>query len=114
MELARIVEIVNGRVICGEEKLKRTVKYGFSSDLMSDVLTINIEELILLTGLTNPQTIRTAEMADIEFILFVRDKKITPEMIKLARENDMVLIITGYSLFRTSGLLYNAGLKPVY
>ena len=114
MELARIVEIVNGRVICGEEKLKKTVKYGFSSDLMSDVLTINIEELILLTGLTNPQTIRTAEMADIEFILFVRNKKITPEMVKLARENDMVLIVTGYSLFRTSGILYNAGLKPVY
>jgi predicted transcriptional regulator len=114
MELAHIVEIVNGRVICGEEKLRRTVTYGFSSDLMSDVLTINIEDLMLITGLTNPQTIRTAEMADIEFILFVRNKKITPEMIKLAKENDMVLIVTGYSLFRTSGLLYNAGLKPVY
>ena len=60
------------------------------------------------------QTIRTCEMAEIRIILFVRGKKVTDEMKKLASENKMVLMETEYSLYKTSGLLFQAGIKPVY
>ena len=71
-------------------------------------------KLLLITGLCNMQTIRTAEMSDIKVILFVRDKKTTDEMIELAEENEMVLIETSLSMYRTSGILFNLGIQPLY
>jgi len=100
--------------VCGGDKTELMVERAFSSDLMSDVLTLDTEGLLLITGLANIQTIRTAEMADIHYILFVRNKKVTPEMAELAGENHMVLLATPFSLFKTSGILYKHGLKPVY
>jgi serine kinase of HPr protein (carbohydrate metabolism regulator) len=60
------------------------------------------------------QTVRTAEMADIDCVVFVRGKKVTPEMIEVANENNMVLVECEYSMFRTIGMLYEAGVSPVY
>jgi hypothetical protein len=51
---------------------------AFASDLMSDVLTLKNDNLVLITGLATLQTIRTAEMADINCIIFVRNKKVSP------------------------------------
>ena len=113
MEIEQIIELTDAKVICGEIKNEK-VDSAFSSDLMSDVLTIDSENLLLITGTANLQAIRTAEMADISFILFCRDKKATKEMIELACENELILLETSYSLYRTSGILYQAGLKPVY
>ena len=81
---------------------------------MSDVLRLNTEGLLLITGMANPQVIRTAEMADIPFILFVRDKQITAEMQQLAEENEILLLRCRQSMFRVFGELYKAGLLPVY
>jgi hypothetical protein len=81
---------------------------------MSDVLTIDTNNLILITGLNNLQTIRTAEMVDICCILFARNKRPDKEMIELAKEMKMVLLVSEKSVFHLSGLLYKAGLKPVY
>ena len=81
---------------------------------MSDVLTLRITDFLLVTGLSNIQSIRTAEMSDLKYILIVRDKKVTQDMIELAEDNDMTIITTEFSMFKTSGLLFNAGLKPVY
>jgi hypothetical protein len=67
-----------------------------------------------MTGLGNVQTIRTAEMSDINTIIFVRNKKVNEDMLQLAAENDMVLIECPYSMFRASGILYQAGLEPIY
>ena len=114
LSLLQIVELLEGKVICNNTDLSRTVSYGFSSDLLSDVLTLNHTDIIFLTGLCNIQTIRTAEMADINQIVFVRGKVVTPEMCLIARENSIVLIQSPMSLFRASGILYSAGLKPVY
>lgn len=114
MKLKDIVQLLDAKVICGSNKLDSEIEFAFASDLMSDVLTLKIDNLLLLTGLANLQTIRTSEMSDISNIIFVRNKKATAEMIELADENDMVLIECGYSMFKTSGLLYNAGLKPLY
>jgi hypothetical protein len=114
MKLQAILEILQGQVICGEERLSEEVEAGFASDLMSDVLTLQATNLILLTGLANVQTIRTAEMADIHYIIFVRKKKATPEIIELARENNQIIIECQYSMFKTAGILYSAGLKAIY
>ncbi len=114
MKLSVVAELTEANPVCGGDRLDLSVERGFSSDLMSDVLTLDTENLLLITGLVNIQTIRTAEMADIRYILFVRNKRITAEMAELARENNMVLLETPFSLFKTSGILYNHGLKPVY
>jgi len=113
MELSEIIELLDARVVSGEIEGK-VVETGFCSDLMSDVLTLETERMLLITGMANLQTIRTAEMADIHWILLVRNKKATQEMLKLANELGIVMIETAMSSFRTCGILYNAGLKPVY
>jgi hypothetical protein len=84
MKLKDIAIILNAEVICGHSKLEREVEAVFASDLMSDVLTIDSEKLLLLTGLVNIQTIRTSEMSDIKNIVLVRNKKASPEMIALS------------------------------
>lgn len=114
MKISDVVKLTDANIVCGQEKLSDQVARGFSSDLMSDVLTLDSENLLLVTGLSNIQTIRTAEMADIHYILFVRGKKVTGEMIELARENGMVILETSLSLFKASGILYSYGLTPVY
>lgn len=114
MKLREIAAAVQGEVICGQDRLDENVDYAFASDLMSDVLTIKIDHFLLVTGLANVQSVRTAEMSDVEYILFVRGKAVTEEMAALAEDNGMVVIRTDYSMFKTSGILYGAGLKPVY
>ena len=81
---------------------------------MSDVLRLNTEDLLLITGMANLQVIRTAEMSDIPFILFVRGKNVTSEMEKLAKENGIMLLQCKQSMFKVCGELYKAGLPPVY
>jgi succinyl-CoA synthetase alpha subunit len=113
MELAEIVKLVDAKVIVGNI-YEIEVETGFCSDLMSDVLTIDTDKMLLITGMANLQTIRTAEMADVQCILLVRNKIPTDEMIQLAKESGMVLLGTACSMFRTSGELFKAGLQPVY
>lgn len=114
MTIAHIAEVIQGNVVCGREDTNVIVHRAFASDLMSDVLTLNADNLLLITGLVNLQAIRTAEMADIKVIVFARGKKVTDEMIQLAREQQMVLIECACSVYRTAGRLYQAGLKAVY
>jgi predicted transcriptional regulator len=114
MKLKDIVEIIDGQVVCGHSRMLEEVETCFASDLMSDVLTLQTSNIALITGLMNIQTIRTAEMADINYIILVRKKKILPEVMQMACENNMVIVECPYSMFKTCGLLYKAGIKPVY
>lgn len=114
MRLSKVVDLLDAIVICGEAHLDRDVRFGFASDLMSDVLTINTDEMLLITGMSNIQTIRTAEMADIQQILVVRNKDITQEMRDVANENEMVILSCPRSMFRAVATLGDAGLLPVY
>jgi len=113
MKIAQISEIVNGRILCGESS-EEEVSCAFASDLMSDVLTLHTDCLLLITGLSNLQTIRTAEMADIRYILFVRNKMPSTEMIELAKDNKMVVLTSPLSMYKTCGNLFGSGLEPVY
>ena len=114
MKIKEIVNILDARVLCGEEHIESEINHGFASDLMSDVLTLDTEKMVLITGLANMQTIRTVEMADVHCVLFVRNKQVTPEMLALAKEEDLVLLQCKYSMFNTVGKLFTAGLSPVY
>jgi len=114
MTLKDVAEMLNGNVVSGYEYLEREVEFAFSSDLMSDVLTIQKDNMILLTGLANVQALRTAEMSDISCIVFVRNKKVNADMLKLGKESGIVLIECPSSMFKASGLLFSNGLKPVF
>lgn len=114
MKLRDIATVLNAKVTCGVDKLDEEIEMGYSSDLMSDVLTLDTDNLILITGLVNLQCIRTAEMADIRAIVFVRNKKASDQMLELACENGMCILESPFSLFKSSGLLFHAGLEPVY
>ena len=114
MKIKDIVKILNAKVVTGSDRLEEEVEFGFASDLLSDVLTTDTDKLLLLTGMTNLQAIRTAEMAEISCITFVRDKKMTQEMIDLASENNLVTIETPFSMFHSVSALHDNGLKPVF
>ncbi|MDD4011539.1 MAG: DRTGG domain-containing protein [Sphaerochaetaceae bacterium] len=114
MKINQIVEAVKGKVACCQENLDKEVRFGFASDLMSDVLTLRDDDILLITGLSNIQAIRTAELSDISVVLLVRNKTASKEMVDMAREAGIVLITTEYSMFRTSGILYEKGLPPIY
>ena len=115
MKIQEITSLISGTVVEGEAFCDREIDCAFASDLMSDVLTLRTDKsVMLITGLCNTQTIRTCEMSDIKVVLFVRGKKVTDEMRELAEDNDMLLITTDLSLYRTSGTLFNAGLSGVY
>ena len=113
MKVKEILKAVDGRVICGDD-LDKDLSTGCSSDLMSDILTLEPVSAVLITGLTNIQAIRTAEMAEISHILFVRNKQISREMIQLATESGITLLETGLSMFNVCGKLFEAGLQGAY
>lgn len=115
MLIKELVEFLDGKLVCGDSDFEFTGELkACASDLMSDVLTLDDPKVILITGLNNLQVIRTAEMADIKTLVFVRNKKPTDEMLALAREEEMNLIISNKSMFHVCGLLYQAKFEPVY
>ena len=110
MKLSDVKEILNADVIVGEEHLDLEVKTAFGADLMSDVLAFAKAGSLLLTGLTNSQVIRTANILDIAAIILVRGKKPSTETINLAKELKIPLLTTKYILFETAGRLYAKGI----
>lgn len=104
---------MDAEICTGEQRLDEEVDHAFASDLMSDVLTLH-DTPILITGLCNNQTIRTCEMAGLDFVVIVRGKQPSDEMIEMAEDNDMVLIRCPYSMFRVCGILYANNLQPLF
>jgi len=109
------MELVSAeRYNSGGENNACIIEKAFASDLISDVLTILTDHVMLITGLCSIQTVRTAEMADICNILLVRGKQPTDKMIELAEDLGITLMSTRFSMYRAAGVLYQAGLKPVF
>ncbi|HYE11572.1 MAG TPA: DRTGG domain-containing protein [Patescibacteria group bacterium] len=113
MKINEIKELLCAEILCGEELLGCEVNYAFGSDLMSDVLAYVKGQTVLLTGLTNTQVIRTAEMAELNAVIFVRGKRPDQDLVTLARENNIVLMMTRDTLYTASGKLYCKGLDGV-
>ena len=114
MQVGNIAELLKAKVLTPELDLSSEVNHAFASDLMSDVLTGDYQKTMLITGLSNLQSIRTAEMSDIREVVIGRNKEVSQDMIELAQENEIVLIQSSYSLYKISGILYEAGILPVY
>jgi hypothetical protein len=110
MKIGEIVETLSGRILVENHEVEEEVPIGGAADLMSDVLAFGSEGMVLMTGLTNPQVVRTAEMAGINVIVFVRDKTPPRETIELAKDSGMTLITTGYTMYEACGRLFQAGL----
>ena len=113
MHLKIIQELIEADVIAYEQGLSLDIKSALGSDLMSDVLAYVEEDTLLITGLTNQQVIRTAEMLDLKAILFVRGKIPCQEVIALAEEKKILLMMTKETLFTVSGILYGSGLRGI-
>ena len=114
MTIQEIAKLVDGVIVGAPADDTYEVEKAFASDLMSDVLRFSMDETVLITGLCNNQTIRTAEMADLRVVLLGRDKQPDLDMLVLAEDSDITLIKSKYSIFKLSGLLYGAGIKPLY
>ena len=110
MTLSDIRDLLDAEVLCGDAFLDREAHSACASDFMSDVLAYVKNQAVLLTGLVNPQVIRTAEMLDMQCIIFVRGKRPTEDMLQIARERDMVILCCQKRMFIACGLLYSHGL----
>jgi len=97
-------------VLVGAEKLDMEVYTAFGADLMSDVLAFADSGCLLLTGLTNPQVIRTADVLDIAAIILVRGKRPPPETLRAAADKNIPVLSTKYILFESAGRLYEKGI----
>lgn len=111
MLVSEIRDILDAEILAGEDMLDINIDYGYGCDLMSDVLAFVRHDIILLSGLVHPQVIRTAEMLDINAIAFVRGKKPSSELIRMAKLKNIILLTTRHTLFTACGLLYKNGLE---
>lgn len=110
MKLTEIVNLINGELLTQKDASNKEITGAMGADLMSDVLASIKPEAALLTGLCNPQVVRTALIADIRAIIFVRGKNPDKETIKIANEENIPLITTTFGMFEACGILHKAGL----
>ena len=110
MKLDRVMEVLNAKVYTDTPYKDVEIHAACGADLMSDALAFGVDKGLLLTGLNNPQCIRTAEMMDIHCVVLVRGKEPDEAIVTLANEKDIVVMKTDYSMYTSCGLLYQAGL----
>lgn len=111
MKVKEIARLLNAKPLCGEELYEMDVMSASSSDMMSDILAFVQNQSILITGLMNVQVVRTAEMMDMKCVVFVRGKVPDATIIDLAQESGICVLSTEHTMYETSGILYNNGLR---
>lgn len=111
MKLKDIINVIDAKVLRGESLLDTEVLSAYGCDLMSDVLAFVENQCMLLTGLVNPQVVRTAEMMDMKAIVFVRGKEPDDDILQLAEEAGIAVLSTELPMYISCGRLYEAGLK---
>lgn len=110
MKMSMIRDLLEAEVLCCEENLDHDVFSACGSDMMSDVLAYVKDQAVLLTGLVNPQVIRTAEMMDMKCIVFVRSKKPSEAMVSMAADDGIVMMASDLRMYDACGTLYVNGL----
>ncbi|MBR4700656.1 MAG: hypothetical protein IKP19_02975 [Oscillospiraceae bacterium] len=110
MKIREIAALLDAKILCGENMLDTEVHDAFCCDMMSDVLAYATNQSVLITGLLNPQVVRTAMMLDMHCIVFVCGKRPTPEIVSLSNANDIVTMVTEHHMFSAAGRLYETGL----
>lgn len=111
MKISDVIKLLDARTLTSTINPDHPVSIACGSDMMSDVLAYTKKDSILLTGLTNPQVIRTSEMLDIVCLVFVRGKTPAPEILARAEELEICVLSTDYTMFDSCGILYQAGMK---
>lgn len=111
MELGYIKQLLDAELLTPGIDLNVPVEHIFGCDLMSDVLAMVKKDCVLLTGLTNIQSVRTAEMVDVKCIIYVRGKKPDRSTIDLAKDRGICLMSTRYTMFTSCGILYSNGMR---
>ena len=111
MKIAEIKDALKATVLAGEEQMENTIAGCGSADLMDDVLSAATEGCAILTGVVTDQVIRTAKIARVGVIVFVRGKQPEKHVIDLAASYKIPLLLTRHSLFVASGKLYMEGLR---
>jgi predicted transcriptional regulator len=110
MKISRVAEILDAKVLTGQEHLDREVHSVCGSDMMSDVLAYVQDQGMLLTGLINVQVIRTLLMMDMSCVVFLRGKMPGADIIEFAAENEVVVLQSELPMYESCGKLYSAGL----
>ena len=111
MKISEIQTILNATVLTGEDQLDQSVVGAGGADLMADVLSAVAKDAVLLTGLTTEHVLRTARVAGVAAVVFVRGKRPDAPVIELAKSYQLPCLLTNYSLFVASGRLYVNGLR---
>ena len=111
MQLCEVKQILSATVLSGADRLEEEVSSGCGSDFLSDVLAYVHDQNLLLTGMVNPQVIRTAEMTDIKCVVFVRGKHPGEEIVQMAQERGIVVMTSPERMYTACGLLYSNGLR---
>ena len=111
MDLFNVQKLLQAKVLTGSELMHRQIESCCGSDMMSDVLAYVKDQAVLITGLCNPQVVRTAEMMDMVCIVFVRGKRPSEEAVELAKSKQLVMLATPHRMFSACGMLYSAGLN---
>jgi len=107
-----VQQLLRATQLYGEHCLDREITTGCGADLMSDVLAFTKDGALLLTGLTNPQVVRTADVGGIAAVIFVRGKLPSPEAAEMAKSLEIPLFTTRFTLFEACGILFSRGLLP--
>jgi len=110
MTIREVAELLDAKWICCEDEADTEIRYAFASDMMSDVLAHVSEDTMLLTGLINSQSVRTAEMLDVPCLVFVRGKIPHQDAVARAKQIGLPMLLTSCSLFEACGRLYAAGM----
>ena len=110
MKVQEIAKVLDAKLL-NPGNLEEEYSTACGSDMMSDVLAFVKDQSVLLTGLMNPQVIRTAEMMDIRCVVFVRGKRTDETVIELAKEHEISVLSTPYRMFTACGLLYENGFR---
>ena len=113
LKLSEIRDILEAKILVGSDNLDLELSSGAASDLMSDLLRHPKEGTLVLTGLNTPQVIRTAVIAGLAAVVFVRGKEPDAEMIQQAQENGLPLLSTPFNMYSSCGRLFGNGLKSV-
>ncbi len=115
MILRDLVTLIRAELLCGEDLLDSIdIECAYGADLMSDVLAFARPGSLLLTGLTNIQIVRTAQMLDLPSVVFIRGKKPQEAAVKLASQIKMPILVCQMSMFETCGILFQKGILPCH
>jgi predicted transcriptional regulator len=113
LKLSRIKELLECEELSSSHSGDVEIENVMPSDMMSDVLAFAQPEALLITGLVNSQSVRTADFADAILIIYIRGRKPDEQTIELAKDLNISVMATDLGMFEACGILYEGGLKGI-